>query len=94
MQGHFPESQAMAAVILEYDAADRELASRIYVELVKGTVSPDGAKTAADPAVLAKVSFKLAKAFQRVQNELNAENLPKNQDFKVGTDDIAGWITK
>lgn len=79
---------------LLFDAADRELASRIYVELVKGAVSPDGAKMSADPAALAQVSFKLAQVFQQKQNELNAANLPKNQDFKVGTDDIAGWITK
>jgi hypothetical protein len=40
---------------------------------------------------LAKLSFKLADAFQDVENELNAANLPKNPNFKLGVDDIAAW---
>ena len=43
---------------------------------------------------IAKLSFMLAEAFLRVQDDLNAENLPKDPTFKLGIEDIAGWITK
>jgi predicted 3-demethylubiquinone-9 3-methyltransferase (glyoxalase superfamily) len=70
-----------------------ELASRIYVDLVGNavTVTEGSAKVATDPERLAKVSFKLAEAFHRVLDELNAENLPKNVGFTVQVDDIANW---
>jgi len=40
---------------------------------------------------LAKLSFKLADAFQAVEDALNAEHLPKNPNFKLGVEDIASW---
>lgn len=72
----------------------REVASRIYVELVlrSTSVSDTGVKITASPATLAKLSFKLAQAFETVLEDLNAENLPKNPDFKLGAEDIAGWM--
>jgi hypothetical protein len=72
----------------------REVASRIYVELVlrATTVSGTGVKLATNPADLARLSFKLAEAFETVQDDLNAQNLPKNPDFKLGNEDIAGWM--
>jgi hypothetical protein len=72
----------------------REVASRIYVELVlrATSVSDTGVKLASSPESLAKLSFKLAQAFETVQEDLNAENLPKNPDFKLGAEDIAGWM--
>ena len=72
----------------------REVASRIYVELVlrATSVSETGVKVTASPENLAKLSFKLAQAFETVQEDLNAENMPKNPDFKLGNDDIAAWI--
>jgi len=72
----------------------REVASRIYVELVlrATSVSETGVKLTASPDNLAKLSFKLAQAFETVQEDLNAENMPKNPDFKLGNDDIAAWI--
>lgn len=72
----------------------REVASRIYVELVlRATdVSGTGLKLTASPDNLAKLSFKLAQAFETVQEDLNAENMPKNPDFKLGNDDIAAWV--
>jgi hypothetical protein len=45
----------------------------------------------ADPAHLAQLSFKLAAVFEKVEAEVNAENLPKNQDFIVNVSDIADW---
>jgi hypothetical protein len=41
------------------------------------------------PENLAKLSFKLAQAFESVQDDLNAENLPKNPTFKLGAEDVA-----
>jgi hypothetical protein len=40
---------------------------------------------------LAKLSFKLADVFQAVEDQLNAEHLPKNPNFKLGLEDIASW---
>ncbi len=76
-----------------FDMKVRDLAEKIYVDLVNGAVevSASGAKMTTDPANLASISFKLAAAFHEVQDRLNAENLPKNQDFKIGSEDIAAW---
>ena len=72
----------------------REVAAQIYVELVSRStsISETGVKMAADPANIAKLSFKLAQAFESVQDDLNAENLPKNPDFKLGAEDVAAWL--
>ena len=34
---------------------------------------------------------RLADAFQAIEDELNAEHLPKNPNFKLGVEDIASW---
>ena len=70
-----------------------ELASRIFVDLVgnAATVTPGSATMPSDPEGIAKISFRLAEAFHRVLDELNAENLPKNVGFTVQVDDIANW---
>ena len=72
----------------------REVAAQIYVELVvrSTAVSETGVKMSADPVNLAKLSFKLAQAFETVQDDLNAENLPKNPTFKLGAEDVAAWL--
>ena len=77
-----------------FNIALREVAARIYVDLVVRAVavSETGVKMSADPANLAKLSFKLAQAFETVQDDLNAENLPKNPTFKLGADDVAAWL--
>lgn len=76
-----------------FDMKVRDLAERIYVDLLRGAVvvSQNDVKVSADPKNIAKISFKLAATFHEVQDELNTANLPKNQDFKVGLDDIAAW---
>ena len=48
-------------------------------------------KMSAPPENLAKLSFKLALVFEKVEAELNAESLPKNQDYKVDVASIASW---
>jgi len=76
-----------------FDIKVRDLAERIYVDLLRGAVevTQNDVKMNADPKNIAKVSFKLAALFHEVQDELNNANLPKNQDFKVELEDLAAW---
>jgi hypothetical protein len=76
-----------------YKPPTRELASRIYVDLLSRnvTLADNSVKMSVSAENLAKLSFRLADAFQDVENELNAANLPKNPNFKLGVDDIAAW---
>ncbi len=43
------------------------------------------------PENLARLSFKLAAAFDAIERELNEASLPKNQDYKVDVASIASW---
>ena len=74
----------------------RELASRIFVDLVvrAAQVTGSAVKMEASPENLAKLSFTLAAAFDGVERSLNEASLPKNQDFKVDAASIASWTTK
>ena len=76
-----------------YKPPVRELATRIYVQLLADKVSfPGGTvKVEVNPENLAKLSFTLAEAFQKVEDQLNEGNLPKNVGFKLDAADIAGW---
>lgn len=76
-----------------FDPKARDLAERIYVDLLRNAVvvSANGVQVSTDPKNIAKVSFKLAASFREVEDELNAENLPKNQDFKMELSDLAAW---
>jgi len=69
----------------------RELASRIYIDLVVRATDPTGTKMHAAPDGLARLSFKLAAAFDGIERELNEASLPKNQNFKVDAASIAAW---
>ena len=77
----------------KFDPRVRDLAEKIYRDLVSNAVAVTQSSVAitTDPTNLATISFKLAAAFHAVEDKLNADNLPKNQDFKVGVDDIAAW---
>jgi hypothetical protein len=72
----------------------KALAERLYVDLMGRNVvfSDNAVKTAVSAENIAKLSFVLAETFLRVQDELNAENLPKDPTFKLGSEDIAGWM--
>jgi hypothetical protein len=76
-----------------YKPKVRELAAAIYVGLVgrSVTVTQNSVNMDASAENLAKLSFKLADAFQAVEDQLNAEHLPKNPNFKLGVEDIASW---
>lgn len=75
------------------DPKARDLAEKIYRDLVSNSVevSQNSVAMKTDPANLAAISFKLATAFRLMEDKLNAANLPKNQDFKVGVEDLAAW---
>jgi hypothetical protein len=80
----------------KFDPRVRDLAEKIYCDLVSNAVeiTQTSVGITTDPANLASISFKLAASFHAVEDKLNADNLPKNQDFKVGVDDIASWGSK
>jgi hypothetical protein len=72
----------------------KALAERLYVDLMgrNVTFAENAVKTTASSENVAKLCFILAETFLRVQDDLNAENLPKDPTFKLGADDIAGWM--
>ena len=76
-----------------FDPSTTALAESIYTDLLRNAVvvSSNGVQLTTDPKNIAKISFKLASSFKEVENELNAENLPKNQDFKLDIADMAAW---
>ena len=76
-----------------FDPRVRDLAQNIYRDLVSKAlqVSATSAEMKSDPTALAVVAFKLSATFFAAEDELNAANLPKNSDFKVGLDDLAAW---
>jgi len=74
----------------------KALAERLYVDFMARNVvlAESGVKLTVSADNVAKLSFMLAESFLRVQDDLNAENLPKDPTFKLGVEDIAGWTTK
>jgi hypothetical protein len=72
----------------------KELAFRIYSDLIGRNilVSDKGVQMPVSADNLATLSFKLAEQFLKVYDGLNEANMPKNPTFKLGVDDIAGWM--
>lgn len=72
----------------------RDLAVRIYVDLIcrNVTVADNAVKITSNPENLAKISFKLAEAFQRAEHELRAALMPKNQEFDLKGTDLTGLM--
>ena len=79
-----------------YKPAVRELASRIYIALISDAARNAGERAAASAGAqqVARLSFELAEAFQAVEDQLNAANMPKNAGFKLEAADIAEWSKK
>jgi hypothetical protein len=71
----------------------RDLASSIFIELIcrNVVVTESAAKINANPENLARISFKLAETFQRVDSELKAPTQPKNQEFDMKGASLPGW---
>jgi hypothetical protein len=72
-----------------------DLAAKIYMELIcrNVVVTDSAAQIKSNPENLAKISFKLAEAFQRVAAGLKVDTSPKNQAFDVQEVDLASWST-
>ena len=70
-----------------------ELAAKIYVELMcRNVVVTEGAaKVTANPENIARISYKLAEAFQRVDVEVKAPSMPKNQEFDMKGASLPGF---
>jgi hypothetical protein len=70
-----------------------DLAAEIYMELIcrNVVVTESAAQIKSNPENLAKISFKLAEAFQRVSAALKQESGPKNQTFDMQGVDLANW---
>ena len=68
----------------------RELAARIYVELV-GRVMLTTAATKPNPVDLAKFSYKLAEAFQSIEVDAQKDAVAKMAKYDVKVDDMTSW---
>ena len=72
----------------------KDLAEKLFVELMARNIqfAENSVKTTVSAENIAKLSFILAETFLHTQDTLNADNLPKDPTFKLGADDIAGWM--
>ena len=68
----------------------RELAARIYVELV-GRVMLTAAQTKPNPVDLAKFSYKLAEAFQSIEVDAQKDAVAKMAKYDGKVDDMTSW---
>jgi len=68
----------------------RDLAARIYVELV-GRVMLTKEQTKPNPVELAKYCYKLAEAFQSVEIDAQKEAVAKMAKYDVKVDDMTSW---
>lgn len=71
----------------------RELASRIYVELIgRAFLRTDNTAVVKPDAVeLAKLSIQLADIFHKVEKAADAAAAPQNVSYKVDLTDMAKW---
>jgi hypothetical protein len=76
-----------------YTPIIRELAARIYCELIRGSmaVGDSSTKMTSSADNLAKLSFRLAEAFQAVDDELNPTKKPRNVGFQLQDADVSSW---
>ena len=68
----------------------RDLAARIYIELV-GRVMLTAQATKPNPVDLAKFSYKLAEAFQSIEAEAQKDAVAKMAKYDVKVDDMTSW---
>ena len=68
----------------------RELATRIYVELV-GRVMLTSAESKPNPVELAKYCYKLAEAFQSIEVDAQKDAVAKMAKYDVKIDDMTSW---
>jgi hypothetical protein len=70
-----------------------DLAAKIYMELIcrNVVVTESAAQIKSNPENLARISFKLAEAFQRIEADVKGTGAPKNQNFDVNDVDLSNW---
>lgn len=68
----------------------RELAARIYVELV-GRVMLTTEQSKPNPVDLAKFCYKLAEAFQSIEVNAHKDAVAKMAKYNVKVDDMTSW---
>jgi len=68
----------------------REMAVEIYIRLVSSqvTINGESAKIGTNPENLAKVSMKLAEAFDKVEKEITLARAPSFEKFDVNKMDF------
>lgn len=73
-------------------AGTQELAARIYVELLGGTLRAEAGtlKFAADAEALAVLSVRLAETFREVEDKASASRAP-NSPFELDASNFAQW---
>jgi hypothetical protein len=71
-----------------------ELASRIYVDLIGRTLvlGEGSVKMPVSAENLAKLSIKLAEAFEQVEKDIADAAAPAKAAYKLDADDIAAWM--
>lgn len=67
----------------------RDLAARIYVELVGRVMLT--AENKPNPVDLAKYCYKLAEAFQSIEADAQKDAVAKMAKYDVKVDDMASW---
>ena len=77
-----------------YKPPTRELASRIYVDLLSRnvTLADNSVKMSVSAENLAKLSLKLAEAFVQVEKDIHDAAAPVKPAYKLDADDIAAWM--
>jgi hypothetical protein len=74
----------------------KDLAERIYIDMVSRIALEPGNldKTKPNPESIARLSFKLAEAFMKVDDDSEANAAPKSAKYEVQMSDMAGWDKK
>lgn len=67
----------------------RDLAARIYIELVGRVMLT--AENKPNPVDLAKYCYKLAEAFQSIEADAKKDAIAKMAKYDVKVDDMASW---
>jgi hypothetical protein len=74
----------------------KDLAERIYVDMVSRLAltpnTPEASRP--NPESIAKLCFKLAEAFMRVDDDSEANSAPKAAKYEVQLSDMEGWDKK
>lgn len=74
----------------------KDLAERIYIDMVSRIALQPGAPDASkpNPDAIARLSFKLAEAFMKVDEDSESNAAPKAAKYEVQMSDMAGWDSK